>query len=105
MGVHRLVRAVVSVITERGVGGGSRILPLPLRIRTPYTADSHPHPLMPGWPSREGRTAITLELKTELVEHLDAQASYLGCSRAAYIRGLVIRDMERQGPGRKSAQA
>jgi predicted DNA-binding protein len=55
---------------------------------------------MPTWPTKEGRTTITLELRTELVEHLDAQAEYLGQSRAAYVRGLVMRDMERQGPGR-----
>jgi predicted DNA-binding protein len=55
---------------------------------------------MPTWPTKEGRTTITLELRTELVEHLDAQAEYLGQSRAAYVRGLVMKDMERQGPGR-----
>jgi hypothetical protein len=33
-----------------------------------------------------------------LVAHLDAQAEYVGCSRAAYLRGLVVKDMERQGP-------
>jgi predicted DNA-binding protein len=59
---------------------------------------------MPSWPAKEGRTAITLELKTELVQHLDSMSAYLGQSRAAYIRGLVIKDMERQGPGR-AAQA
>jgi predicted DNA-binding protein len=53
---------------------------------------------MPTWPTKEGRTTITLELRTELVEHLDAQAEYLGQSRAAYVRGLVMKDMERQGP-------
>ncbi|WP_396274873.1 hypothetical protein [Hyphomonas sp.] len=59
---------------------------------------------MPTWPTKEGRTTITLELRTELVEHLDAQAEYLGQSRAAYVRGLVMRDMERQGPGRATNQ-
>jgi predicted DNA-binding protein len=59
---------------------------------------------MPTWPTKEGRTTITLELRTELVEHLDAQAEYLGQSRAAYVRGLVMRDMERQGPGRAGNQ-
>ena len=54
---------------------------------------------MPSWPAKEGQTAITLELRTDLVEHLDAQARYLGQSRAAYLRGLVIKDMDRQGPG------
>ena len=59
---------------------------------------------MPTWPVPEDHRCITVELRNDLVEHLDAQASYLGQSRAAYLRGLVIRDMERQGPGR-AAQA
>ena len=76
------------------------ILPLWFHIRTPYTADSHPPRSMPSWPAKEGQTAITLELRTDLVEHLDTQARYLGQSRAAYLRGLVIKDMDRQGPSR-----
>ena len=60
---------------------------------------------MPSWPTKEGRTTVTLELKTQMVQHLDAMAEYLGCSRAAYVRGLVIKDMERQGPGRASVKA
>jgi hypothetical protein len=59
---------------------------------------------MPTWPTKEGRTTITLELRTELVEHLDAQAEYLGQSRAAYVRGLVMKDMERQGPGKAAKE-
>jgi hypothetical protein len=59
---------------------------------------------MPTWPTKEGRTTITLELRTELVEHLDAQAEYLGQSRAAYVRGLVMKDMGRQGPGKAAKQ-
>jgi hypothetical protein len=55
---------------------------------------------MPKGPAKQGQTNITLELRTDLVEHLDAQARYLGQSRAAYLRGLVIKDMDRQGPGR-----
>jgi predicted DNA-binding protein len=43
---------------------------------------------------------MTIELRAELVEHLDAQAEYNGCSRAAYLRMLVVKDIERQGPGR-----
>lgn len=43
------------------------------------------------------RRTITLELSTAQIQHLDAQAAYLGCSRAAYIRQLVVRDQERQG--------
>jgi hypothetical protein len=55
---------------------------------------------MPGWPTAEGRRCVTIELATEHVEHLDCQAQYQGCSRAAYIRRLIVRDIERQGPSR-----
>jgi hypothetical protein len=55
---------------------------------------------MPGWPTAEGKKCLTLELRAELVEHLDSQAQYEGCSRAAYLRQLIVRDIERQGPGR-----
>jgi predicted transcriptional regulator len=57
---------------------------------------------MPTWPTPEGRRSITLELSSDLVDHLDAQADYLGCSRAAYIRQLIVRDTERQGAARHS---
>jgi len=60
---------------------------------------------MPRWPTPDGYRSITLELRNDLVIHVDTQASYMGCSRAAYLRGLVIRDMERQGPGRAAAKA
>jgi hypothetical protein len=53
---------------------------------------------MPGWPIPEGRRCITIELAVEHVQHLDHQADYLGCSRAAYLRQLIVRDVERQGP-------
>jgi hypothetical protein len=55
---------------------------------------------MPGWPTAEGRRCITIELAIEHVSHLDYQAEYEGCSRAAYIRRLIVRDIERQGPSR-----
>lgn len=58
---------------------------------------------MPSWPPTAGRTTITLELKLELVDHLDAQADLYGMSRAAYIRQLVVKDMQRQGPGPAAA--
>lgn len=74
--------------------------PISYRFDTPYTADSHPIRSMPKGPAKQGQTNITLELRTDLVEHLDTQARYLGQSRAAYLRGLVIKDMDRQGPGR-----
>jgi hypothetical protein len=60
---------------------------------------------MPSWPPTAGRTTITLELKLELVDHLDAQAEFYGMSRAAYIRQLVVKDMQRQGPGPAAANA
>jgi hypothetical protein len=59
---------------------------------------------MPGWPTAEGKRCITVELALEHVQHCDDQAAYNGCSRAAYLRQLIVRDMERQGPGR-AAQA
>lgn len=52
---------------------------------------------MPTWPTPEGRKTITLEVPLDLLEHVDARAQYLGCSRAAYIRQLVVLDIERQG--------
>ena len=60
---------------------------------------------MPGWPIPDGRRCITIELSMEHVAHLDAQASYYGSSRAAYLRGLIVRDMERQGPTVAKAKA
>lgn len=60
---------------------------------------------MPGWPCSEGKRCVTIELPVEHVEHLDAQAIYNGCSRAAYLRQLIVRDIERQGPGRMAAKA
>jgi predicted DNA binding CopG/RHH family protein len=55
---------------------------------------------MPTHPSPEGRRSITLELPTHLVDHVDQQRSFIGMSRAAYIRQLIARDTERQGPAR-----
>lgn len=56
---------------------------------------------MPTWPTPDGRRAITVELPSSHVDHLDQQADYEGMSRAAYIRQLIRRDIERQGPARK----
>jgi hypothetical protein len=53
---------------------------------------------MPDWPLPDSRRSVTLELPTEFVAHLDEQAQYVGCSRAAYLRQLIRRDMDRQGP-------
>ena len=60
---------------------------------------------MPGWPIPDGRRCITIELSNEHVAHLDRQAVYLGRSRAAYLRGLIVRDMERQGPAPAATKA
>jgi hypothetical protein len=49
---------------------------------------------MSPYEASEGKTVITIELRINLVQHLDARASYLDCSRAAYLRRLVIEDME-----------
>ena len=64
--------------------------------------ETHCNP-MPAWPAKEGTRTMTVELRSDLVEHLDAQAEYYGMSRAAYLRTLVIRDMERQGPAPTAA--
>ena len=58
---------------------------------------------MPTWPAREGLKVMTVEFRSDLVEHLDTQAEYYGMSRAAYLRTLVIKDMERQGPAPSAA--
>jgi hypothetical protein len=41
---------------------------------------------------------ITTEYRADLIEHVDREAEYHGMSRAAYLRMLVVRDVERQGP-------
>jgi len=53
---------------------------------------------MPSWPSKDGMKCMTIEMRHDMVEHLDTQADYLGCSRAFYLRQLVLKDMRRQGP-------
>jgi len=58
----------------------------------------HTHASMPAWPVPPGRKCITLELAAEHVQHLDAQAAYFGCTRAAYLRRLIVEDVRRQGP-------
>ena len=60
---------------------------------------------MPGWPIPEGRRCITIELASEHVQHLDEMSRYYGCSRAAYLRQLIVRDVERQGSTPVAAKA
>ena len=79
--------------------------PFRFRFCIPYTADSHPRHLMPDWPIPDGCRCITAQLRIPLVEHLDARADYLGCSRAAYLRQLILDDIKRQGRGRASAKS
>jgi hypothetical protein len=78
-----------------------------IRICNPYKLHPDLHPLdcrtkpmhpMPTWPLPPRRRTVTLELPVEHVQHLDEQAQYIGCSRAAYLRRLIRRDMDRQGP-------
>ena len=68
------------------------------RNLTHYDVRAHNLTTMPGWPTPEGKRCITLELDSKIVEHLDAQATYLGCSRAFYVRQIFLKDMRRQGP-------
>lgn len=51
---------------------------------------------VPTWPTPAGRRTVTIELPEGHVQFLDSQAKYQGCSRAAYIRQLIRRDIERQ---------
>jgi metal-responsive CopG/Arc/MetJ family transcriptional regulator len=51
---------------------------------------------MPGWPLPPGQRCITISIPDDLVAHLDARSEYLGCSRAAYLRQLIVLDRERQ---------
>ena len=46
---------------------------------------------MPTWPPAPGRRTLTLDLDPQHIQHLDSEAAYLGCSRAAYLRQLVIK--------------
>jgi hypothetical protein len=43
---------------------------------------------------------VTFELPDTLIDHLDLQAARLDCSRAAFIRHLIARDIRRNGPAR-----
>jgi metal-responsive CopG/Arc/MetJ family transcriptional regulator len=58
---------------------------------------------MPTHPTPEGSRSITIELKEHLVEHVDRERQFIGMSRAAYIRNLIAKDIQRQGPGRAAA--
>ena len=51
---------------------------------------------MPGWPVDQDKRIINVALAAEHVVYLDSRAEYEGCTRAAYLRGLIVRDIERQ---------
>jgi len=48
---------------------------------------------MPRRPVNPEVKHLTIQLRPELTEHLDQQAHYLGISRAAYLRQLVMEDI------------
>ena len=55
---------------------------------------------MPTWPVPEGKRCITIELDEAFVSHLDGQASYYGTTRAAFLRLLIRKDMDRLAPSK-----
>jgi predicted transcriptional regulator len=54
--------------------------------------ETHRDP-MPRPPVDPDVKSMTVQLRPELTEHLDQQAFYLGISRAAYLRQLVMEDI------------
>lgn len=56
--------------------------------------DRHPPP-MPDWPARDGKRVINITVDHSDVLYLDQQAAHNRCSRAAYLRQLIVRDQER----------
>jgi hypothetical protein len=50
---------------------------------------------MPTWPPAPGRRTITLDLSAAQIQHLDHQAAYQGCTRAAYLRSIVVSHRDR----------
>lgn len=63
---------------------------------TTEPATAHRH-IMPGF--------IHLRLDERLTAHLDQQATERGMTRPAYIRGLIVDDIKRQGPAGRTALA
>lgn len=51
---------------------------------------------MSSWPDPTNRRTISLQLDMAHLEYVDARARYRGCTRAAYIRQLIVDDMESQ---------
>ena len=54
-------------------------------------------------PNKEEMKPMTIQMRTDLVDYIDQKAAYLGMRRVSYLRQLVIRDMERQGPAPAAA--
>lgn len=49
---------------------------------------------MATWPPKPGMRSITLEIDRELLAQLDARVRERTCSRAAYLRQLIIDDIK-----------
>ena len=52
---------------------------------------------MTRWPAKDGMKNMTIQLRSDLADHLDRRAEYLGMSRTSYLRQLVIQE-RRRGP-------
>jgi hypothetical protein len=50
---------------------------------------------VPDWPPATGRRVINADLPAEHVQHLDDCARREGCSRSAYLRQVIARDIIR----------
>jgi hypothetical protein len=50
---------------------------------------------VPDWPPAIGRRVINADLPAEHVRHLDDCARREGCSRSAYLRQVIARDIRR----------
>ena len=57
-------------------------------------ADPHPAPM--GTPPPADHRAMSLTLPPELARHLDRQSTRFAVSKAAYLRMLLVRDLEAQ---------
>jgi len=62
--------------------------------------EEHTSDPMPTWPVPEGKRCITIELDEAFVSHLDGQAAYYGTTRAAFLRMLIRKDMDRLAPSK-----
>ena len=56
---------------------------------------THHAATMPTWPPAPGRRTITLDLSAAQIRHLDHQAAYQGCTRAAYLRSIIVGHRDR----------